>query len=400
VTYEGGVAQWRYMLISVIMPVKNNEKIFPHAVSCILNQQYTDWELIIMEGCSSDRTRELADSYAESDERIRVFHVDEWIYESINIGIYHAKGEYITFLNSDDKLAEDALAIAADYIDRYGVDLFLFPVGVYRVDSQQNIIEDCTPPIFNVLDKELVLQDAKSVRDYWEDLFFFSGLLQNQLNVYKKKVVEGIRFRNDYVNADQLYNLEVMPKVNSLAYYPKVLYQFLEYQKTDNMNASVGKFYEYHFDMCNELYYRTLNLFASYNLDSDRVKHLLREKRITSIISELETYKFENCDISFTEKILKIMQHVNYWKDIFIIENRFEELENKVIAVCYELYMLSRLEEEQISSEIYEIIVGIIEIFSISSKGPQGVDIKKIYGLVKAYNNPAHIGISILNELL
>ena len=94
------------------------------------------------------------------------------------------------------------------------------------------------------------------------------------------------------------------------------------------------------------------------------------------------------------------MQHVNYWKDIFIIENRFEELENKVIAVCYELYMLSRLEEEQISSEIYEIIVGIIEIFSISSKGPQGVDIKKIYGLVKAYNNPAHIGIGILNELL
>ena len=92
-------------MFSIIMPVYNNEIYFPLAVASILQQDYTDFELIIVDDGSTDGTPELADAFAASDRRIRVIHQkNQWIYASFNNGIRQASGDYIYIVNSDDRL--------------------------------------------------------------------------------------------------------------------------------------------------------------------------------------------------------------------------------------------------------------------------------------------------------
>ncbi|MCR4757886.1 MAG: glycosyltransferase, partial [Butyrivibrio sp.] len=212
-------------LISVVMPVKDNERFFPKAVESILNQEYKNWEFIIVEGMSSDKTSVLADDYAKSDERISVIHADEWIYESLNLGISEAKGDYITFLNSDDLLMPDALLTAANYIKCFGTEMFLFAVNTTECDKDQKILTQDADKVIEYSKDPFVVEGDAECRRSWESIMR-AGLLNNQLNVYKKSVIKDIRFRNDIFGADYFFNLQVLPKAHSFAYYPKCLYRF------------------------------------------------------------------------------------------------------------------------------------------------------------------------------
>lgn len=81
------------MLISIVMPVYNNERYFPLAVKSIIEQEYKDFELIIIDDGSTDRTAIIADEIAATDSRIRVIHQsNQWVYASFNRGIEAAKG--------------------------------------------------------------------------------------------------------------------------------------------------------------------------------------------------------------------------------------------------------------------------------------------------------------------
>ena len=88
------------MLFSIIMPVYNNEKYFPLAVKSIITQNYSDWELIIIDDGSTDHTSIIADKIVDTDPRIKVIHQNnQWIYASFNRGVKEAKGDYIYIVN-------------------------------------------------------------------------------------------------------------------------------------------------------------------------------------------------------------------------------------------------------------------------------------------------------------
>lgn len=92
------------MKISVIMPVYNIEKYLPEAVESILNQSFSDFELIILDDKSKDNTLSVAYQYAQKDNRIRVIELEEHQKQGLgrNRGISEAQGDYIMFLDGDD----------------------------------------------------------------------------------------------------------------------------------------------------------------------------------------------------------------------------------------------------------------------------------------------------------
>lgn len=89
-------------LVSVIMPVYNRVNVIKNAINSILNQNYSDWELIIVDDGSTDGTRELLKSL--TDPRIKIFFNEHnmGVSKSRNNGLKKAKGEYIAYLDSDD----------------------------------------------------------------------------------------------------------------------------------------------------------------------------------------------------------------------------------------------------------------------------------------------------------
>ena len=97
-------------MISVIVPVYNAEKFIDRCIKSILNQNYNDFEIILVDDGSPDKCLKICDEWAEKDERIKVIHkINGGVSSARNAGLKVAKGEFVTFVDSDDTLYDCAL---------------------------------------------------------------------------------------------------------------------------------------------------------------------------------------------------------------------------------------------------------------------------------------------------
>jgi glycosyltransferase involved in cell wall biosynthesis len=91
------------MKLSIIIPTYNSASVLAKALDSIVKQNFTDWEVLVMDGLSTDDTIKIAQSY--NDPRIRIYSAsDKGIYDAMNKGIKNAHGEWLYFLGSDDWL--------------------------------------------------------------------------------------------------------------------------------------------------------------------------------------------------------------------------------------------------------------------------------------------------------
>ena len=89
--------------VSIIVPVYKVEQYLARCIDSILAQTYKDWELLLIDDGSPDRSGFICDEYATKDPRIRVFHKENGgVSSARNIGIESSHGEWIYFLDSDD----------------------------------------------------------------------------------------------------------------------------------------------------------------------------------------------------------------------------------------------------------------------------------------------------------
>ena len=118
-------------MVSIIMPVYNSEKYIEESIKSVLCQSYNDFELIIVDDCSSDGSRKIMQGMADKDDRIKVIHLEQnkGVANARNVGMENAAGEYIMFLDSDDIFFPDAVKILVDRMKKTGADM---TIGNYR----------------------------------------------------------------------------------------------------------------------------------------------------------------------------------------------------------------------------------------------------------------------------
>lgn len=98
-------------LISVIVPVYNVEQYLVQCIDSILNQKYENFELLLVDDGSTDRSGEICDVYEKKDKRVRVFHKKNGgVSSARNVGLDNAKGEWIAFVDSDDIVTPNYLS--------------------------------------------------------------------------------------------------------------------------------------------------------------------------------------------------------------------------------------------------------------------------------------------------
>ena len=96
--------------ISIIVPVYNGERYLHECIDSILNQSFTDFELILVDDGSKDGSAHICDDYAKKDQRVRVIHKqNEGINATRRRGVREANGTWINFCDNDDSLPQDAL---------------------------------------------------------------------------------------------------------------------------------------------------------------------------------------------------------------------------------------------------------------------------------------------------
>ncbi|MFV0198753.1 glycosyltransferase [Empedobacter falsenii] len=112
--------------ISVIIPVYNAEKYLDQCLQSVLNQSFTNFELILINDGSKDRSGEICDTYAGKDQRIKVFHQQNaGPAKARNTGIKIARGEYITFVDADDTIEKEYYGDMMKIADQLHPDILI-----------------------------------------------------------------------------------------------------------------------------------------------------------------------------------------------------------------------------------------------------------------------------------
>ena len=125
-------------MISILIPVYNVEQYIARCLDSILAQTFQDFEVIVVNDGSPDKSIDIVKSYAENDKRIKIVENKEnmglaW---TRMVGYTHAKGEYIVFVDSDDFIPETALEVLYNAITDSDADIV---IGNYQQVSQHNV---------------------------------------------------------------------------------------------------------------------------------------------------------------------------------------------------------------------------------------------------------------------
>ena len=111
-------------MISIIIPVYNVKPYLDDCLQSVVGQDYTNFECILVDDGSTDGSSELCDQWAEKDTRIQVIHqTNQGVSSARNRGLEQAKGEYISFIDSDDWVENDYLSTMMQRAEREKVDL-------------------------------------------------------------------------------------------------------------------------------------------------------------------------------------------------------------------------------------------------------------------------------------
>ena len=126
--------------ISIIMPVYNKEKYLKNTIDSILKQEYKNFELIIVDDGSTDKSKYICDEYASKDSRIKVYHIkNEGVSNARNIGLKYATGDYIQFIDADDCINNEILKEYEAILEKEDYDIIFSAYN--KVDYKNNILE-------------------------------------------------------------------------------------------------------------------------------------------------------------------------------------------------------------------------------------------------------------------
>ena len=189
--------------ISIIVPVYNVEQYLPRCINSILNQSFADFELLLIDDGSKDKSGAICDEYADNDDRIRVFHKENGgVSSARNIGLENARGEWLSFIDGDDEITEGYFNIRQEH---EGVDVIIKPYSVVNADDRVTS-HNYELSILTGKDKIFRYYVQKRNNALWD-------------KIIKRKTVGTKRFNtNVSIGEDFLFFLSVLPNVNSIAF--------------------------------------------------------------------------------------------------------------------------------------------------------------------------------------
>lgn len=192
--------------ISIIVPVYNVEKVLSICIESVLSQTFSDFELLLINDGSTDKSGVICDAYAKKDNRVKVFHKKNGgVSSARNYGLNEAKGDYLVFLDSDDWIEYTFFSTLSQYIDQFDIIFF----GAEKLSSSGTLLETFIPENKNTNDNSLA--------DIVYSLFRI-GLLGYMWSFsVKRLVVQGrIFFDEDIsIHEDSLFCYECIEQIHS-----------------------------------------------------------------------------------------------------------------------------------------------------------------------------------------
>lgn len=215
-------------VVSVIVPIYNVEEYLERCVDSILNQTFTDFELILVDDGSTDNSGQICDEYAESDERVKVIHKENGgLSDARNAGIDVSTGQYMMFVDSDDYIDPKMIEILYERILKDGSDIAV--CNLLSVDENGNFMKD--------KNKTMAISEDSV---YSGEQFLYvvaSGYVTACTKLYKSEIFDSIRFPKGKLNEDVFVSYQTVERCKLVSCVAKALY-FYRKRNTSIMNSS------------------------------------------------------------------------------------------------------------------------------------------------------------------
>ena len=215
-------------LISVIVPIYNVEQWLPRCIDSILAQTYQNIEIILCDDGSPDNCAKICDEYADQDSRIVVIHKPNGgLSDARNVAIKRAKGEYLTFIDSDDYITKDYIDVLYNLCKKYNTKMSVADWCVFSI-GQKPILNENSPI-------EIKFSKMEALEDMFNQSHFDNSAC---VKLYHRSLFENIEYPKGFVFEDLMTTFKIMLVCeDGVAYSNKQIYYYMF--RPDSIEGSV-----------------------------------------------------------------------------------------------------------------------------------------------------------------
>lgn len=257
-------------IVSIIIPVYNCEKYIARCLNSLINQTYSNIEIILVNDGSNDKSEDIIKEFAKNDNRIKLYNqTNQGVSAARNTGLDKATGKYIMFVDADDYIELDMVEILIKPILNENTIVFCDNTEIWSKSIDiRKLFSNISPKKLN---KEIVLEEIASGR---------AGLVCGKL--FDRSIVaeNNIKFdTNVKVCEDQLFFLEVINHCEHFIHIPKALYNY----DRRNENSATIKYQENALE--NQLYVlkNIENILSKSCLSIENINSILNNRYLNAI---------------------------------------------------------------------------------------------------------------------
>ena len=357
--------------ISILLPTYNGQLYIREAIESVIKQIFKDWELIIVDDCSSDNTLDIIKEYEKLDSRIRVIHneVNKKLPASLNIGFSYAKGEYFTWTSDDNLYLPSALYRMNLYLDE-NPDEIMVCTGYSIIDENKKVLYNA----------ERYDSDNMFINNYVGACFLYRNCVLEDVGVYNT---------SKFLVEDYEYWLRILFEYGNIGYIDDVLY----YYRTHKGSLTTQKKKEIHNKLLELRKEYLLQIVYNLRKRKDLLCQVFYEFKVANMLNkEIRDLFYEivpelkiDCGIIKNEKTVvygagkygeKVYQKYSSIIDCYVDKNKGGLLYDKKIFPTEQLRILKKehqilvsaslqniysLLKTLIDNDIYECVVVIFE---------------------------------------
>ncbi len=219
-------------LISIVIPFYNGERYLSECVNSVLNQDYSNIEIILVDDGSKDNSGSIADSFSKSDHRVKVLHKENsGVSMARNSGIELSQGEYICFIDVDDYVSKDYISYFYNLIEENNAEIALTPM----------------PKRFNTSNQMEEQVETKDNVEVWsgiktaEEMLFYNIVIAPWNKMISKKLIDKYHLRfNPKLAFGEGFNFSIdcFQRAKRVAVGHKKIYHY----RVDNPDSVMTKF--------------------------------------------------------------------------------------------------------------------------------------------------------------
>ncbi len=235
--------------ISVVVPVYNVEKYLNKCIDSIVNQTYSNLEILLVDDGATDKSGKICDEYSEEDVRIRVIHKKNGgLSDARNTGMQQATGEYIIFIDSDDYIDKDMILILYNNLVESKADMAV--CGIWNVYQEQKWAqcEQREKFVCDNVEAFRLLMIGKKI----------PGSICNKL--LRREVVSNLQFPVGKHYEDVFFHTDMMPYINTVSVDTTPLYYYVHREGSittrefDNSSMDIVEAYDRNYQMVEKKY--------------------------------------------------------------------------------------------------------------------------------------------------